>query len=166
MLDCSKQELQDWITHKGLHINGRLWCEDATNLDATYPRAFVRHELLPLLEQRNPQIVKSLNRTAEILTAESSWMNQQAADLLPLTIASFSAPPPLLRRAVYLACNLAIEELAPEARITFEHVDLIAREGGKSGFACQIPGGIEVRMVKGSLTYKKAKPPLHDPRCH
>lgn len=164
LLDCSRQELRDWLTAQNLAVNGCLWREDATNLDTTYSRAFVRHELIPLLAKRNPRIVEGLNRTAELLSAEDAWLDEQAAQLLPLWRDSFSAPLPLLRRAIYLACNAAIQELAPAARITFEHVELIARAGSEDGFACQIPGGIEVRNIKGELVFKKAKPPQHDPR--
>ena len=164
LLDCSRLELRGWLTDKNVSKQGKLWCEDATNLDTSYSRAFVRHELLPLLAERNPRIVESLNRTAEILTSESTWIDGQAALLLPLTRDSFNAPLPLLRRAVYLACNEAIQELAPEARITFEQVELIAKEGGTPGFACQIPGGIEVRNKRGQLSFIKAKPPQHSPK--
>ena len=165
LLDCTKQELQSFVTQKNLPINGCLWREDATNRDTQQSRAFVRHELLPLLAERNPRIIESLNRTAEILTSESIWLDEQALKLLPLTQDSFSAPLPLLRRAIYLACNKAIQELAPQARITFEQVELIARQGSTPGFACQIPGGIEVRNTGGQLSFVKAKPPKHDPRA-
>jgi tRNA(Ile)-lysidine synthase len=166
LLNCTKEELRRWLVAQNVCIDGYLWREDATNLDTAYSRAFVRHELMPLLTKRNPRIVEGLNRTADLLADESAWLDEQAARLLPLSKDSFAAPLPLLRRAIYLACNQAIDELACEARITFEHVNLIAREGARTGFACQIPGGIEVRNVRGSLQFKKAKPPRHDPRNH
>ena len=164
LLECTRKELCSWLADKNLSIDDCLWREDATNLDTNYSRAFVRHELIPLLAERNPRIVEGLNRTAEILSEESAWINEQAAQLLPLTADSFNAPLALLRRAVYLACNEAIQELAPEARITFEQVELIAQQGNTLGFACQIPGGIEVRNKGGQLSFTKAKPPRHDPR--
>jgi len=164
LLECTRQELRSWLTEKNLSVQGRLWCEDATNLDTSYSRAFVRNDLLPLLAERNPRIIESLNRTSEILTSESSWMDEQAALLLPLNQDSYQAPLPLLRRAIYLACNEAIQNLAPEARITFEQIELIAREGNAPGFACQIPGGIEVRNKSGRLSFVKAKPPRHNPK--
>jgi tRNA(Ile)-lysidine synthase len=148
----------------GKTAGAELWREDASNLDTTRSRAFVRHELLPLLAARNPRIIQSLGKTAQILTDESAWMDELARGLLPLTSASFAAPLPQLRRAIYLACNQAIARLAPDARITFEHVELIARAGSRKGFACQIPGGIEVRNERGTLTFAKAKSPNHDPR--
>ena len=165
VLNCTRQELRSWLTLQNKNVNGCLWREDATNLDTHHSRAFVRHEILPLLTERNPRIVEGLNRTADVLSDESAWMDSLASELLPLSAASFTAPLPLLRRAIYLACNEAIAKIAPEARITFEHIEQIASSGGKAGFACQIPGGIEVRVVKGDFQFKKAKPPQHDPRA-
>lgn len=164
LLACTREELRAWLRELNKPVEGKLWCEDATNNDTYYPRAYVRHELLPLLAARNPRIIESLNKTADVLATESAWMDEMALKLLPLTSTSFDAPLPLLRRAVYLACNEAIAKLAPEARITYDHIDLITQEGSKAGFACQIPGGIEVRNVRGTLTFSKAKPPQHDPR--
>ncbi len=164
LMDYTREELRSWLSHNKLLINGCLWREDTTNFDTDYSRAFVRHELIPLLSKRNPRIVEGLNRTAEVLTDESAWLNEEALKLLPLSRDSFTAPRALVRRAVYLACNEAINLLAPGARVTFEHIELIVKEGGNDGFACQIPGGIEVRTVRGSVQFKKARPPKHDPR--
>lgn len=165
LLNCTRLELREWLIARNTSLDGCLWREDATNLDTSYSRAYVRHTLIPLLEKRNPRIIESLNRTSDVLTCESEWMDEQARQLLPLTTASFDAPLAVLRRAIYLACNQALQEMAPEARITYEHIDLIAQEGGRNGFACQIPGGIEIRMTRGHLTFTKAKPPRHDPRA-
>ena len=164
LLRCSRQELRNWLLGRAQDSNVCLWREDATNLDTHFSRAFVRHELLPLLAERNPRIVEGLNRTATVLSDESAWMDELALQLLPLSPRSFESPLPLLRRAVYLACNQAIAEFAPAARVTFEHVELIVKNGNKEGFACQIPGGIEVRMHRGTVLFSKAKPPKHDPR--
>jgi tRNA(Ile)-lysidine synthase len=164
LLGCTRQELRSWLISLDTGIDGCLWREDASNLDTQFSRAFVRHELLPLLASRNPGIVEGLNRTATVLSDESAWMDTLALELLPLTQESFTAPLPLLRRAVYLACNHAIAEFAPAARITFEHVERIVRGGCRNGFACQIPGGIEVRTVDGAIRFSKARPPRHDPR--
>lgn len=166
LLFCTRDELQHWLLNLNVSVDGFLWREDSTNANTAYSRAFVRHELLPLLATRNPRIVESLNRSATVLADESLYLDEQAQALLPLHTESFAFPLPLLRRAIYLACRDAIDQLAPDARITFDHIELIASQGSRAGFACQIPGGIEVRNVLGKITFTKAKPPQHDPRTH
>ncbi|MDR2672771.1 MAG: tRNA lysidine(34) synthetase TilS [Coriobacteriales bacterium] len=163
LLDCRKQVLADWLRE---NFGASAWREDASNADTAQARAFVRHDLLPLLAGRNPTIVETLARSADVLTVESAYLTAAAEELLPLTSASFNAPLALLRRAIYLAADAAFKELAPGARITFEHIDLIAAKGAKPGFACHLPGGIEVRNSKGELRFFAAKPPQHDPRTN
>jgi hypothetical protein len=118
---------------------------------------------MPLLQSRNPKILETLSKTADVLATESAYLDEQAQALLPLTTASFQAPLALLRRAIYLAYAQAAQTLAPDARISFEHINRIASEGARAGFAWHLPGGIEVRNIKGSLIFSPAKPPKHNP---
>jgi tRNA(Ile)-lysidine synthase len=177
LLDCRHNALRTWLlTQEGAGGQGavelsqaarvgKLWCEDESNADTTYARAYVRHELLPLLKKRNPRILETLAKNANVLACESAYLDEQAHALLPLTSASFLAPEALLRRAIYLAYKEVADGLAPDARISFEHIDCIAREGARLGFARHLPGGIEVRNVKGRLVFCVAKPPRHIPHA-
>jgi tRNA(Ile)-lysidine synthase len=167
LLDCRREDLQTWLLEQGVGFgtlsSSQPWREDASNADTTYSRAFVRHKIMPLLQERNPKILETLAKNANVLAAESAYLDQQARALLPLQTASFQAPLALLRRAIYMAYSEAAQDLAPDARIDFEHIDLIAKQGARFGFACHLPGGIELRNVKGHLSFKVAKPPRHTP---
>ena len=49
---------------------------DATNTDRRYLRNRIRHELIPLLENNyNPNIRTGLSRTADVLGAESEYLD-------------------------------------------------------------------------------------------
>ena len=49
---------------------------DSTNTDRRYLRNRIRHELIPLLERNyNPNIKKRLSRTADVLSAESEYLD-------------------------------------------------------------------------------------------
>lgn len=48
---------------------------DQSNLDSTYFRNRIRHELVPLLESYNPQIKKVIWRTAQALRADNEELN-------------------------------------------------------------------------------------------
>lgn len=48
--------------------------EDLSNLDTTYFRNRLRHELLPILEQYNPRIKQNLRRMATVLAADEDLL--------------------------------------------------------------------------------------------
>ena len=54
------------------------YCFDSTNNDITYKRNKVRKVLLPLLEEFNPQIKKSLAQTAQLLTEDEACLTNLA----------------------------------------------------------------------------------------
>jgi len=53
---------------------------DASNIDVTYTRNRIRNELLPLLEDFNPNIIETLNRTADIVSEDYVVIEQQVKD--------------------------------------------------------------------------------------
>ena len=53
------------------------WVEDSSNAHMVYLRNRVRLDLLPKLQQYNPQIVRRLNELADMLRADSQVLEQQ-----------------------------------------------------------------------------------------
>ncbi|MHB1021762.1 MAG: tRNA lysidine(34) synthetase TilS [Acidobacteriaceae bacterium] len=66
-----------------LKAQAQGWCEDATNLDVTYTRNRVRHELLPLLRGYNPNLDALLAHMAELARDEEAHWQMELARLLP-----------------------------------------------------------------------------------
>jgi tRNA(Ile)-lysidine synthase len=52
------------------HEHGLSWREDRSNTDMSFTRNQIRHEIIPLLEVLNPNLIESLSRTAEIVREE------------------------------------------------------------------------------------------------
>ena len=78
MLDVTRAEIVRF-----LEANRIAWREDASNLDLTFLRNRVRHEILPLIEKTlNPSIRDALRRTASILREEDDWLESMAAAIL------------------------------------------------------------------------------------
>ena len=65
LLDVSRSEIMQYLREHNIP-----WREDPSNQDRTFVRNRVRHEIIPLLQEMNPQIVASLCRTAAVLNAE------------------------------------------------------------------------------------------------
>jgi tRNA(Ile)-lysidine synthase len=59
LLDVSRQALQEYATQH--HIQ---WCDDESNDNMQYERNFVRHDVMPVLENRYPSVKSVLARTA------------------------------------------------------------------------------------------------------
>ena len=78
LLTITRQQTADFCQQ----LNLPVW-QDSMNQDLTYRRNQIRLELLPWLNQNfNPQVETALSRTAEILQAETSYLNAQAQMLL------------------------------------------------------------------------------------
>lgn len=60
LLRCTREQLRHYAEHYQLS-----WVEDPHNLDPRYSRTFLRTELFPRLQQRWPQAIELLARTAD-----------------------------------------------------------------------------------------------------
>ena len=129
LLSVPRLELEAYANAHDLH-----WVDDPTNLKQQFDRNFLRHELIPLLQQRWPAATARLARSAELAREANDMLNALAdIDLAPHESATRLDVPllrelpearqrNLLRRAVAL-CGLpappstrlqqAIDELLP-----------------------------------------------------
>lgn len=143
--------------------------EDETNTDQNYTRNRIRHQLIPLLEELNPQAIRhiadsarrcaadeaELQRLSELLLAQSEDRDEGIS--IPLS-ALADAPRPIALRA--------LRRLAPEARSV--HLESILELCDRSGPSARldIPGGT-VRRVYDTLLFapELERPPAPVPLC-
>ncbi|AYN24399.1 tRNA lysidine(34) synthetase TilS [Buchnera aphidicola] len=69
-LQKTKKELEKWA-----YKNNLKWIEDFSNTNISYDRNFVRHKLIPILEQRWPFFLKNCFRTTVICCEETKLKN-------------------------------------------------------------------------------------------
>ena len=80
LLDMSRDDLRGYLyalLEAGEAFRGdagELWREDATNAHTEYLRVFVRHNIVPLCINRNPQFLTCLGRSLNLLAEEDSYM--------------------------------------------------------------------------------------------
>ena len=120
LLGFWRQEILDYCRENGLQP-----VRDQSNLDTTYFRNRLRHELFPTLEQISPGIMQRLHRTADLLTAETevleelaegAWkrcLGQRSKDYIQLNRPTFMVEPLALRRFLL---RRAAQELRPGLR--------------------------------------------------
>ena len=77
LLDRTHDELCDLLRMRGI-----VWREDATNADTRYLRAYVRHEVMPVVRARNPRVSESLAATCDILSDEDAYLTAVAGRAL------------------------------------------------------------------------------------
>jgi tRNA(Ile)-lysidine synthase len=91
LLGITRQQTGEFCAQHQLPI----W-EDGMNLDLTYRRNQIRLDLMPQLRQNfNPKVETTLAKTAEILQAETDYLDQAAQQVLT-QVAISSIPAPLL----------------------------------------------------------------------
>jgi tRNA(Ile)-lysidine synthase len=148
------------------------WVEDSSNTYMGYFRNRVRLDLLPKLQQYNPQIVRRLDELADMLRAESQVLEQQVDEWALQTLAWQA------RGSVEICCRLfglapvaiqrrllrrVIEALAtsPEA-VGFRHIEHLRQfmVSGKQARQCSLPGKIGIeRRAETILLWNVSKTP-------
>jgi tRNA(Ile)-lysidine synthase len=73
LLHCSRQEIMAYAEQQGLQ-----WIDDESNADDSYPRNFLRHRVLPLLEQKFPAYRDTLARSTRHFAEASELLDELA----------------------------------------------------------------------------------------
>ena len=97
MIECSRQQVLTFLKAHAL-----AFCDDSSNDDRRLLRNRVRHDVLPLLRTINPNVMRALASTAEILAGEVAFLEAASRSLLPaqrssLPVAAVVAAPAALR---------------------------------------------------------------------
>ena len=129
LLDVTRNDLRNYIKelndNKLAYANskGELWREDSTNADTAGFRAFVRHELVPIIKTRNANHAKTLQTSMDLIADEDDMLDKMARELLAKWVilrtdagmatiaAEFSNSwLPLMRRAAFILLNAMVPE--------------------------------------------------------
>jgi len=162
----------------------QAWREDATNRDTKRTRAHIRLKLMPLLEKQfQPAVVDHLCQLADLAREDESWLESSAElrlflnakedkgewrismqDLLaPRSQSDQSrsldgrwarrAPQAMSKRMI----RILVRKVKPHSgQLSSIHVDAILRlaQQPDSGKSLPLPGGVEVRRQRDSLTFR------------
>jgi len=169
MIESTHEEIQRFL----LSVN-QPWRTDATNLDTSFSRNRLRHQVIPNLEGSfNPRFRETLSRTIELLQDDEDWMRKLTEEWLAAraspsgdgvvveATALRNAPVALARRAIRLALRQSGSDLAD---VTFERIESIRTllEEGKSGKTIQVPGQIVAERSFDKLIIRHIQPPVRE----
>ncbi|MBN2033917.1 MAG: tRNA lysidine(34) synthetase TilS [Deltaproteobacteria bacterium] len=142
---------------------------DPSNLSTEYLRNRIRLEFMPLLEKHQPQLVRLLGQTAEILRDEHDYLEKVAGAWLKraltqcpdnsyeMSIASFlDLPVALRRRTARHLIGMVKKDLR---RITWDHIEAIGKlaQDEKPQAVLKFPGGFEIRRTYDRLGFHKTQ---------
>lgn len=157
LLDYTHDQLKDWLKARGLD-----WHEDATNTDTHYLRAYMRHNVLPLLKARNPMLVQTVCKIADLMTDEDDYLEAKAArklrqitlrkseSSLVLDALKLSSTDVVIARRVV---RIVARQLIPEAWLEFKHVDAVLEAVAAGVGVANLPQNLEARVRLGTVTF-------------
>ena len=153
LLEVSRAEIEAYCTAH--HLQPRF---DRSNLDATYYRNRLRHELLPFLETFNPGFRQVVLRSANVMAADYAYLHEQAAkawaevvlhedrEAITFDLARWRALPLSLQRSIL---RQAIHHLRRSLRnINWVHVENAVQvlQTGNTGMMVTLPRGLEATL--------------------
>lgn len=157
LLDYTHEQLKDWLKARTLD-----WHEDATNTDTHYLRAYMRHNVLPLLKARNPLLVQTVCKIADLMTDEDDYLEAKAArklrqitlrkseSSLVLDALKLSSTDVVIARRVV---RIVARQLIPEAWLEFRHVDVVLEAVAAGVGVANLPQNLEARVRLGTVTF-------------
>jgi tRNA(Ile)-lysidine synthase len=134
------------------------WREDSSNRILEHTRNRIRHELLPMLEQKfNPAIIRVLAEHAEIAQAEEEFWCAQA-EQVSLTMGGRDALQVDLMLKLPVALQRRVIRAAAERQgltLDFEHIEavrhLINSQPGLKLKRIALPGGTAEQITRGGV---------------
>ena len=151
---------------RALSLRGLAWREDETNAQDDYLRNYIRHQVLPVIEERMPKAEQAMGRAAKILSEEDAYFRQEAQFFLMedenaclfdpcrwIRYAPLTRLHPALRRyALRMACPVKMDWETTEA--------LLALSPGKT---MNLPEGWRAKCTREYLHFlppRDAEPPM------
>lgn len=169
LIDCTRDQIEAYA-----HRHHLSYQTDSTNYDITFTRNRLRHELLSLLQQLNPQIHQTLKRTADTLAQDNAYLQQLAQSALlsltkgqsatlkpsePLTLAAdelITLDPAIQVRVLSLALSQVLGQGTTD--LSHRHLQsLLALAHKPTGKSVDLPHGITVTKSYAQLVMSQKK---------
>lgn len=169
LLNISKEFLKEYAQIESLE-----WIEDSSNFDIAYDRNYLRHNIMPALEERWPSVAKRLSRSAE-LNSEAASLLDALAEIDMASISKVIENPVLTKNRILDISGLKSLEnkrqmnvlrywlrsfgMPLPSRIKLQQIADEVLEAGDDRTPCVCWQGSEVRRFKNDLYLMEPLPP-------
>lgn len=156
MLHVTREEIDDYVTTHAIPYR-----EDSTNTDETYTRNFIRHEILPRLEEKIPSATTNIVRFATLAKEDDEFLYTLSESLIEQNSVRIDDRFPLFSRA----CLSVMKRMGLDSDYTYQHLrslyELCNKENGKM---IVLPKHIVVYREYDKITfYQKTGPAIEIP---
>jgi tRNA(Ile)-lysidine synthase len=137
------------------------WRTDSTNLETTFTRNRLRHELLPHIASGfNPEIVEALANLAEIARAEDEFWSAQTAEAFVRVYRNQQLQVPELLKLPLALQRRVLRLAAIQSGVTldFHHSERVLAQLAKSHGEIEIPGGVRAMVTPQALRFEATGP--------
>ncbi len=155
LLSRTHLELCNYLVERGIS-----WREDLTNVNTYYLRSYVRHQVVPRLEARNPRVLSAIAGTCDIVSDEDAYLNgvatrrlrellmHESKGYLMLNAAQLAVTEVVIaRRVVRIAAKL----LTDDPRLEAHHVESVLEAVAAGRGSVNLPRDIQARVSYGTL---------------
>ena len=152
MLEISKEEVETYLAENGLKCRF-----DSSNAADDALRNRLRHHVLPLLRQENPNLTAVFSRMTALLQQDEAYLEAKTAEILQKSAvkngfdcACLTNAPPVLRRR-------AIRQLLEIPKPTQQHVEQVERllMDCSGSASVDLPGGFTAIREYGVLRVER-----------
>lgn len=149
LLNCTKKEIEEFCEKEGIRF-----VTDNSNTDIKYSRNRIRHQVIPELKKINSGLEGCAARCMDSLREDEIFLSELASGLAEKAKTEngydagviSAAPVPVKRRALIMIAENA-------AGVTPEYDAAARMESILTGGACEINGGVRVRVRRGVLEF-------------
>lgn len=152
MLTVTRAEVLSFLD--AYHLS---WVEDSSNETDQFLRNRLRHNVMPLLHQENPQLAENLSAMALSLREDEAYLQSQIPEELPDVLTLQNMAPSLRYRV--LSQFLAQNGLTEAGREHLCLVESLVFSRNPSASVC-LPGGLAVSRCYDRLVVAEVRPEL------
>jgi tRNA(Ile)-lysidine synthase len=160
LIDIEREKLEQHLRSRGI-----AWVEDESNVDVSFRRNLVRHEVLPVLLKLNPNAVANARRAARLLAEEGMFLDglaESAAGALVesghgrvrIDILKFKDYNYVLKRRILKLVLPELDSQAVEGVLEFCNRD--------TGGRLTLTGGVRAHRRRGIIEFEHSKEILAD----
>ncbi|MCX7784673.1 MAG: tRNA lysidine(34) synthetase TilS [candidate division WOR-3 bacterium] len=123
LIEIPREEIMHYLKKNNLE-----YCEDLTNIELGYRRNYIRHKILPLLKEINPNLIATISHTSELIRTCNEYINQVTKNALADVLLRQTDRSIILDIKKLLSYNLFIERQIIKTLIPnleFEQIEAI-----------------------------------------